>query len=150
MQSERIVVGLDGSPDGDAALRWAARLAAASGGEVVVVHAVEPPPDDVRPLNLPRAILNEENWCEALTAEVEGAWCARLSEAGVRHRVRVVVGRAGPRLVEIAAEEHADLIVAGRGGQAELADVVHGGVASYLTHHAPCPVAVVPNERQAA
>lgn len=36
----RIAVGYDGSPDAEAALRWAASLAAAVGATVRVVHAV--------------------------------------------------------------------------------------------------------------
>jgi nucleotide-binding universal stress UspA family protein len=150
MSSERIVVGLDGSPAGAAALCWASGLAAASDAEVVVVHVVEPPPCDARPLNLPRAILNEENWREALAVEVEGAWCGQLTSSGVRHRVRVVEGSAGARLAALAAEEGAVLLVAGRGGDQGMAELLQGGVTSYLTHHAPCPVAVIPAERQSA
>src|SRR5262249_7302550 len=77
MRYEKIVVGLDGSEVAAAALCWAARLAAATGAEIVVVHVVEPPAHDARPLHLPRAVLNEADWREALAAEVEGAWCER-------------------------------------------------------------------------
>ncbi|HTT87643.1 MAG TPA: CBS domain-containing protein, partial [Acidimicrobiales bacterium] len=37
---KRIAVGFDGSPDAEAALRWAAQLARALDAEVIVVHAV--------------------------------------------------------------------------------------------------------------
>lgn len=147
---DRIVVGIDGSEASAAALRWAARLAAATGAEVLVVHVVEPPAFDVRPLGLPRAILNETGWREALAAEMEGTWCEPLVRAGVRHRIRVEEGPAGRCLAEVAGQEHAGLVVTGRSRATRLAELVHGGVGAYVTHHAPCPVALIPVEGRAA
>jgi nucleotide-binding universal stress UspA family protein len=140
----RILVGVDGSEGGAAALQWATRLAMTTGDEIVVVHAVEPPAYDVRPLGLPRAVLNEVNWREALLAEVEGVWCEPLAAAGVDHRVRIAEGRAGPCLSDAAVQEHAGLVVTGRSAVTGLAELVHGSVTSYVTHHAPCPTVVVP------
>jgi len=145
-----ILVGVDGSEGSAAALRWAVRLARAAGVEVVAVHVLDPSTEDVRPLGLPRAILNEADWREAVQAELEGTWCAPLARAGVRHRTRVEEGQPGPRLAELAGQEHADLVVTGHRGPSGLAELVHGSVSTYLTHHSPCPVAVVPAERQAA
>jgi len=146
----RIVVGIDGSPGSAAALRWATGVARATGAEVIAVHVIEPPEYDIRPLGLPRAILNEANWRHAIQDELEGTWCEPLVEAGVRHRTRVEEGRAGPCLAATAGQEHANLVVTGRRGLSGLAELVQGSVSYYVTHHAPCPVAVVPAESQAA
>lgn len=146
----KLLVGVDGSEGSAAALRWATRLAAATGAEVVVVHVIEPPDYDLRPLGLPRAILNETDWRDAIAGELEGAWCEPLVHAGVRHRALIEEGRAGPCLAALAAQEHADLLVTGRRGLSGLAELVQGSVSSYVTHHAPCPVVVVPMEHQAA
>jgi nucleotide-binding universal stress UspA family protein len=145
-----ILVGVDGSEGSAAALRWACRLALAAGAEVVAVHVLDPSTEDVRPLGLPRAVLNEADWREPVQAELEGTWCAPLARAGVRHRTRVEEGKAGPCLAALAREEHADLLVTGHRGLSGLAELVHGSVSAYLTHHSPCPVAVVPAEHQAA
>ena len=42
MRTERIVVGVDGSPGSDAALEWAISEAGSAGAEIVAVHVVEP------------------------------------------------------------------------------------------------------------
>lgn len=146
----RIVVGADGSEGSAAAMRWAARLAAAAGAEVVVVHVIDPSTYDLRPLGFPRAVLNEDDWREALRDELEARWCQPLVRAGVRHRVRIEEGHAGPRLADVAEWEYADLLVTGHRGLSGLAELVHGSVSTYLTHHARCPVAVVPAEQLAA
>jgi len=146
----KILVGVDGSDGAGAALRWACRLATVTGAEVLAVHVVEPPAHDVRPLGLSRAVLNEANWSEALAAEVEGVWCGPLLEAEVDHRVLVVEGRAGQCLTDIAAREKADVVVIGRSHVTGLAELVHGSVGAYVTHHTPCPAVVIPGDRRAA
>jgi len=146
----KIMVGVDGSDGASAALRWTGELASATGAEVLAVHVVEPPAHDIRPLGLPRAVLNEADWREALAAEVEGVWCGPLLEAGVDHRVLVIEGSAGPRLTDVATREHADLVVIGRSHVTGLAEVIHGSTGAYVTHHAPCPAVVIPADRRAA
>ncbi|TMC08772.1 MAG: universal stress protein [Chloroflexi bacterium] len=41
-------------------------------------------------------------------------------------------------------------MVTGHRGLSGLAELVHGSVGAYVTHHATCPVAIVPAEPQAA
>lgn len=142
--SDRIVVGIDGSEGSAAALRWATSLASASGAELLVVHVIEPPAFDIRPLGLPRAVLTAADWRECLEDEIEGTWCEPLVQSGLPHRTRVEEGRAGSCLVAIARQEHANLVVTGRPGLTGAAELVQESVSSYVTHHAPCPVAVVP------
>jgi nucleotide-binding universal stress UspA family protein len=144
------VVGIDGSPGSAAALRWATGVARAAGAEVIAVHVIEPPEYDIPPLGLPRALINEADWREAIQGELEGTWCEPMAEAGVRHRMRVEEGHACPCLAAIARHEHAGLVVTGRCGLSGIADLVQGSVSYYVAHHAPCPVAVVPAEPQAA
>jgi nucleotide-binding universal stress UspA family protein len=146
----KIMVGVDGSDGASAALRWAGELASATAAEVLAVHVVEPPARDIRPLGLPRAVLFEADWREALAAEVEGLWCGPLLQAGVDHRVLVVEGSAGPCLTDLATREHADLVVIGRTHVTGLADVIHHSTGAYVTQHAPCPMVVIPADRLAA
>ncbi len=42
------------------------------------------------------------------------------------------------------------MIVTGRRGLTVMAEMVQGSVSYYMTHHAPCPVAVMPAEPSAA
>jgi len=145
----KVVVGVDGSEGSAAALRWATRLAAVSGAEVVAVHVIETSTYDIRPLGLPRTVLNEGDWREEIRDELAVRWCAALTGAGVRHRVRVEEGRAGPRLAEVAEQEQADVLVTGHRGLSGLEELVHGSVSVSVTHHAPCPVVVMPADPDA-
>jgi hypothetical protein len=54
----------------------------------------------------------------------------------------VVRGRAGAELVRAA--ETVDLLVVGSRGWGPLSRVALGSTSDWLTHHAPCPVIVVP------
>lgn len=138
----RILVGIDGSEGAAAALSWATRVAVATGAEVLVVHVIERATDDVRPLGSRRQCSTR-----AIGAtELEATWCEPLVAAGVRHRTLIESGRAGPRLVEIARHERADLVVTGRRGLTVLTELSQGSVSFFVTHHAPCAVAVVPAE----
>ena len=145
-----IVVGVDGSDGSAAALRWASAVALATDAELIVVHVIEPASYDTGPLGLPRAVLNEADWRRTIHDELEGTWCTPLTDAGVRHRTRVEEGHAGPCLVAVAAEDHAGLVVTGRRGLTGLAELLQGRVSAFVTHHSPCPVAVVPAGRQSA
>jgi nucleotide-binding universal stress UspA family protein len=89
----RIVVGIDGSPGSAAAVRRATGVPRATGAEVIAVHLIEPPDVDIRPLGLPRAILNEADWRKAIQDELEGTWCAVGEQRQGGRR-----GRGGPRL----------------------------------------------------
>jgi universal stress protein A len=52
-------------------------------------------------------------------------------------------GRPWDKIVEVAAEEKADLIVMGTHGVGGLSHALMGSVAEKVLHHAPCPVLVV-------
>ena len=56
----------------------------------------------------------------------------------------VAQGPAAPTLLDIAGEIVADLIVTGRRGRGDLAELVIGSVSHDLVHLASLPVVVVP------
>ena len=121
-----IVVGVDGSAAGVAALGWAAAEAARCGCdlEAVVVTETE----------------NPETLHQVQAAEVR-------YPAVRMHYVRAV-GAPGPALV-VAARGAAMLVVGSR-GHGRLAGALLGSVSAYCTAHADCPVVVVPDPDRAA
>ncbi|MFG3050208.1 universal stress protein [Kitasatospora sp. NPDC048239] len=135
----RIVVGVDGSPLSHAAVRWAARLAAQSGGvlEAVAVWEfpglygerglVPPALDGFEPERYAARILDE-----ALAALPGGAPPVR------RH---LKAGPPGPALS--AAAEGADALVLGSRGRHAPPGAALGSVSHYCVHHAPCTVVIV-------
>lgn len=135
----RIVVGVDGSDQSAAALRWAVGQAGATGSEVEVVVAYE----------MPVTILLEPVYSEddyrRDAQEVADRAVARMGpDPSVPVRSRLVEGRAAHALTDAA--EGADLLVLGSHGRGQLPGMHLGSVASYCVHHAPCPVVVVRGE----
>lgn len=133
---ERIVVGADGSAGAANAMRWAARLAARNGAELVVMTGFVPTESELPPSRV-----------EALLAEQEARlarWSepARLGDVAVR----TVVERGDPRegILQVARRENADLVVVGRVGGSAGPGLFHiGSMAEWLAHHAEVPVAVI-------
>ncbi len=133
---ERMIVGADGSAGAANAMRWAARLAARHGAEVVVMTSFVPSESELPPRRV-EALLAEqeamlERWSEA----------ARVGEVPVR----TVVERGDPRegILAVARREQADLVVVGRVGNSGGPGLLHiGSMVEWLAHHADLPVAVI-------
>lgn len=132
---ERIVVGVDGSANSQQAARWAGRLAAAVGGEVIVVYAVGFGLGTV-PQNV-EAVMENGNRIADETVTL-------LAESGVTARATTAWGDPRHSLEDVATDHDAGLIVVGTRGAGALSKLVVGSVASYLAEHADRPVAVVP------
>lgn len=139
----RIVVGVDGSEAAARALKWAIGLAAPLDAEVIAVYAYELPAYMPRPGGAPY-LPEQENWERALRQDFELRWCAPLAEAGVRHQTLFQIGHAGDVLLRTAESVAADLIVTGRRGRGELAELLGGSVSRRMMHRAHTPVVVVP------
>ena len=139
----RVVVGVDGSPASDAAVRFAAEAARQRDAELVVIHALQPP---VVPGTYLEAYAEQERHDRERATELVEAQVAqvRRDHAALRVSGEVVVGGPAPVLLD-----HADastLLVTGTRGHSALAAAVLGSVAANLVVHAPCPVAVVSEE----
>ncbi|MFJ6618656.1 universal stress protein [Kitasatospora sp. NPDC091335] len=137
----RIVVGVDGSPASEQALRWAIDYAKAVGGAVHAIAAWEypafygwagqgvPTVETFNPEELAGQTLTET------IAKVAG------DDAGVRITESVMPGNAAQVLLEAA--KGAALLVVGSRGLGGFSGVLLGSVSRHLTEHAPCPVVVV-------
>lgn len=137
-QANRIVVGVDGSSAGSAALRWASSLAAASGGEIIAVNAV------VRPRSVPD-LRDYEDRLEDRRKLLATDWTMPARESGVT--VRTVIREEDPRaaVLAIAELEEADLVVLGRTGSGGGPGFLHlGSLVEYAAHHIDRPLAVIP------
>jgi nucleotide-binding universal stress UspA family protein len=142
-----VVVGTDGSPTAEEAVRQAGDLAAATGARLVVVSAYEQhrghrPPDLTEegvPADL-RWVITDQAQAEALASS--GREVARAAGAsGVV--VRAAAGDAAGVLIGVAEEFDADAIVVGSRGLTGATRFILGAVASSVAHHAPCDVLVV-------
>lgn len=133
-----IVVGVDQSDTSRRALEWALDFAGPD-DRVVAVHVWDLP------------VVVDYDITAVVDAEEVGV-AARSGLAGIlgaidddRLHPLVRQGRAGEQLVQVAAEEGADLLVVGPAGHGRISMML-GSTASYLLHHAPIPVVVFRGE----
>ena len=136
-QAERIVVGVDGSPSSKAALRWAARLAAATGASIQATIAWEYPETYGWPVG----------WNE-WHPEVDAAKVIQDTVDAVFGPERptsleTVVSEGHARDVLLAASEGALMLVVGSRGHGGFAGMLLGSVSAACAEHARCPVLVV-------
>jgi nucleotide-binding universal stress UspA family protein len=138
----RIVVGVDGSEESRAALRWALAEARLRQAPLTAVHAwsdpIVPSGDIAPPAPLaPPEILRAE--AEELLESVVAAEAEDAEDVVVR---RVVVeGAADEVLVE--ASRGADLLVVGSRGLGGIGSLLLGSVSRHCARHASCPVVIV-------
>jgi nucleotide-binding universal stress UspA family protein len=131
----RIVVGIDGSGDGQRALAWALDEARRRAVELLVVHAWEYPA-----ATFGFAVDSEENASEVLSRSL-----SEVDTSDIEIRTRLVEGRPVTALVREAFD--ADMLVVGSRGHSGVAAVILGSVSTGCVHHATCPVVVVPPPR---
>ncbi|MFJ9697709.1 universal stress protein [Kitasatospora sp. NPDC101183] len=137
----RIVVGVDGSPASEQALRWAVDYARAVGGTVHAVAAWEYPAFygwGGQAVPTVETFNPEEIAGRTLAETVEKVAGA---EPGVTITQNVVGGNAAQALLQAA--KGAALLVVGSRGLGGFSGVLLGSVSRHLTEHAPCPVTVV-------
>jgi nucleotide-binding universal stress UspA family protein len=141
-----IVVGVDGTSAGVAALRWAVGQARRTDGRVLAIAVSEPPPLTAGgPEIASSAIaLNMSNEQMTVAADrwMTEAIAALPLDAGRAVERQVVSGDAANVLLETA--RGADLLVLGNHGRGALAGALAGSVAQRCAHHATCPLVLVP------
>lgn len=134
-----ILLGVDGSARGQAAVEYAFTLAAARGARIIAVHAMELPlgyPAD-RPLR-PDAARYEAAAAEVFRASVD-SWRAKYP--AVRVTTTVEYGRPAHVLAEYAGG--ADLAVIGGRGHGRITGLLLGSSARSILRRLPIPVTVV-------
>lgn len=143
-----IVVGVDGSPASQAALRWAAEEAALRDARLVAVWAwtFVPPAPMAEPGMIPMPAMDYSGAIEAERAAIEEEFQTALQEAftdppGVEVERRLVEGDPGHVLEE--ESRPAELVVVGSRGRSGIAAALLGSVSKHVVNNARCPVVVV-------
>ncbi len=139
-----VVIGYDFSESGDAALRWTSFLNEIGPCRITVVYVAWPPeagarfgagfdqPHPYYPSEVEKLLKRDlQEKCEEI-----------LGKTKLRFRVAAGLGRPDPQLIEIAADEKADVIVVGTNQRRGLARL--GSVSRAVLHHAPLNVACIP------
>ena len=144
MHRNELVVGLDDSPSGEAALQWAAAEAVRTKAVLRAVHALSWPfgAESTDPGVAYRALSHEQ------VDEIYRASITRVFDA-VHPRpdwiLQFARGDAGPVLVH--QSEQAIALVIGTPAHGWLGRLIVESVAHYCLSHASCPVMAVPAPR---
>ena len=138
-----IVVGVDGSAESDAAVRWASREAALHQVSLRLVHVVNPlvtswPMGPMQGNVTDWQQDNASHVLEQARKTVESC----IAEPQFRDvHTEVLQSAVVPSLVDAAGQDQ--LIVVGNRGIGAVGRALLGSVSAGLVHHAQCPVAVV-------
>lgn len=137
-----IVVGVDGSPESHAAVRWAAQEAVLRRRPVTLLHVVAP---IVVTWPIEPVITGFYEWQEDNATEVLKQSQETLHsevEGSPSPEVHLELRHDGIMTELSSASESADMIVIGSRGLGPVGGAVLGSVSRALLHHARCPVIV--------
>ncbi|HEX4219540.1 MAG TPA: universal stress protein [Acidimicrobiales bacterium] len=131
----KIVVGVDGSPHGNAALRWSVEQAVALDGAVTAVFAWQVPF-----LGMPGAFDRDE--LEKLAKDYLTETVSSIVPSPPVP-LWTVVAEGDPTEALITASEEADLLVLGSRGRSPFKGLLLGSVCQGCAANTKCPVTIV-------
>jgi nucleotide-binding universal stress UspA family protein len=149
-----ILCAVDFSDDSEAALLWACNQAGLTGSTLVLLHVVHDPAASPGFYRRPGG-----DWPRPLTEvaeEMQREFLGKVRRDNPRQtalqflETRIVAGLPPSRIVEVAAEIGASLIVVGSRGRTGLPHVMLGSVAERVVQIATVPVTVVKHVDSAA
>jgi nucleotide-binding universal stress UspA family protein len=145
--AKQVVVGVDGTAAGVAALRWAMDHAQGTGAGVSAIAVIEPPlpvmgGPEIGGGFVVQPVLDDEQLTAAADAWLDEAIAALPADARQNVDRQVRHGDAATELLEGA--RGADLLVLGNHGRGGLASVLARSVAQRCAHHVTCPLVLVP------
>ncbi|MEU9075243.1 universal stress protein [Kitasatospora sp. NPDC048538] len=140
-----IVLGIDGSAAGTAAIEFAFAEAALRKAPLLALHvwntrserAYEGPGDPLTAVVVDRDHLRETE--QRLLDETVASWQEAFPQVVLERRL--VRSRIRPALIDVSRE--AQLVVVGARGRGGFTGLLLGSVSQALLHHAHCPVTVV-------
>lgn len=137
-----VLIGIDGSGDSRAALRFGATLAQAIGAKLHTLWAWQYPSDTVATIGriaLPDRDTADELFRDQLARVVE----QELGDDAASVEMEVARGPAVTALRHRAKDVDVEMIVVGSRGLGGFRGLLLGSVSQQLTEHARCPVTVV-------
>jgi nucleotide-binding universal stress UspA family protein len=135
-----IVVGTDGSPGAEAAIRKVIELAGGTGASVHLVCAF---PGRSTMERIGMSARQEPVDLRGVAADVLARDERKFDEAGFTVEKHAREGDPAHVIIDVASEQDADLIVVGARGTAGVRRFMLGSVAGKLSHHAPRSLLIV-------
>ena len=140
-----IIVGTDGSANSLRALEWAIREAGIRRTSLTVLAVYQVLPDYWGAVTSPGAHALAEDARKIAQEATDGL----LDRVGAQSRplsvtVQDANGLPAEEILKAANDMDADMIVVGARGAGGFKKLLLGSVSTHVTHHAHCPVAVIP------
>lgn len=142
-----VLCAVDFSEDSRTAVLWASRQTALLSTHLVVLHVIHDPASSP---GFYRQV--EEDWLRPMAEVAEEMMGEFLSELRAKYpsddalrkaEARLIAGLPAGRIVELASELGAEMIVVGSRGRTGLPHILLGSVAERVAQIAPMPVVVV-------
>ncbi|MBL7748888.1 MAG: universal stress protein, partial [Chitinophagaceae bacterium] len=127
---KKIIVPTDFSPNADKALDYAVQIAIQSGGEIILVHAVDP---EIMEDKIRKAT-------EKMELTIKGSAGADV----INIIPKVCLDRPIPGILGSISEYNADLVVMGTLGNTALAERILGSITASVIGKSPVPVLAIP------
>ena len=141
-QQHLVVVGVDGSTESVAALKWAAHYAEATGATVQALLAWHyPTAAGVPPVGITPDVVRSESEHQMAEALGDAVSQAAASYPGARIESKTVYGHPSEMLID--ASKEASLLVVGSRGHGAFTGMLVGSVSIHCVTGAHCPVVVV-------
>jgi nucleotide-binding universal stress UspA family protein len=140
-----IVVGTDGSPTAQEAVRQAIELARTVNATIHLVSAYEPVSES-RLSHERQQVPEDAQWMVNAREDVDAALkesAAPLEEEGLSVERYAREGDPADAILDVAEEKNADLIVVGNKGMTGAKRFLLGSVPNKVSHHAPCSVLII-------
>jgi nucleotide-binding universal stress UspA family protein len=157
-----IVVGVDGSPGSESALRWALAEARLRTSSLRVVHAYHPPHVPLAEAGMGLAggmavptvfTENVEQLRRAVEGEARNLIDDMLRRAGDESldglEIERVAAEGPPVQALIESARGAELLVLGSRGRGGFLGLLLGSVSQQCAQHPPCPVVILPPPEEA-
>jgi len=150
IKTQRILIAVDDSKYSEKAVRYGYHLALALGGQVALVHVIDPPTSStygavdpimgVNPVYIPEITEVQEQTSADLLDRLALSW------GGLEEDITKISKLGQPRKEILAAanEWQADLIVLGTHGRTGFDHFISGSVSEGVARHSIRPVIIVP------
>ncbi|XP_060572861.1 universal stress protein Slr1101-like [Ruditapes philippinarum] len=147
-KGDTVVIAMDGSEYSEYALQFYKDNVHKPGNHVIIVHSTE-----YKTISFPAvAVMGGNTDMTMMTKEIEAeemksnAFVEKLTQQmdnlKIDGEIARIHGEAGPAILTVAHEKHADYIVIGCRGKGSVRRTFTGSVTDYVSHHAEVPVMI--------
>ncbi len=144
LDTDSVLVGVDGSAGSRAAVRWVLDLARATELRIVAASVVDPHAEWIPPGST-------KDWRCQLEHSIRSDFAVEFSDAGIdTTTLGLCSTNAAEALLQAAQEERTDIVVVGMRGTGGFTKLRIGGVALKVLHLADRPVLLIPNPPESA